>query len=200
MARFTQSAILYQQMRGRGTRLAPHIHKSGFTMFDFVGVTDFHGDDDETIPGDITGRPQPTTGPVTPRHLLTLDVNDHIDPASRDWVTLDADGRIIRTDEHEARAAELGLRFEAWLATQDFNAEQDRWARRIASKIKADAATEDGFWDYDLDDPRVGGHERALRVFGGQEGLDLMLGSLNIAVFGDGGAEAQHENGDRPTT
>ena len=46
MARFTESAILYQQMRGRGTRRADHIHKSCFTMFDFVGVTDFHGDDD----------------------------------------------------------------------------------------------------------------------------------------------------------
>jgi type I restriction enzyme R subunit len=37
MARFTKSAILYQQMRGRGTRKAAHIHKAGFTMFDFVG-------------------------------------------------------------------------------------------------------------------------------------------------------------------
>ena len=38
MARFTRSAILYRQMRGRGTRRAPHIGKTGFTIFDFVGV------------------------------------------------------------------------------------------------------------------------------------------------------------------
>ena len=36
MARFTKSAVLYRQMRGRGTRKAPHIRKSDFTMFDFV--------------------------------------------------------------------------------------------------------------------------------------------------------------------
>ena len=37
-------------MRGRGTRKVPHIGKIGFTMSDFVGVADFHGDD-----GDIEG-------------------------------------------------------------------------------------------------------------------------------------------------
>ena len=46
MARFTRSSILYRQMRGRGTRKAPHIGKTRFTIFDFVGVTDFHGDDE----------------------------------------------------------------------------------------------------------------------------------------------------------
>ena len=49
MARFTRSAILYRQMRGRGTRKAPLIGKTGFTIFDFVGVTDFHGDDETGI-------------------------------------------------------------------------------------------------------------------------------------------------------
>ena len=86
MARFTGSAILYRQMRGRGTRLAPHVRKSGFTIFDFVGVTDFHGDDDGAIDGGIVAEPgRPPYGPRTPRRLLTLDVDDHIDPASRDW-------------------------------------------------------------------------------------------------------------------
>ena len=48
MARFTHSSILYQQMRGRGTRLSPG--KSRFTMFDFTGVTLRHGDDE--MPGE----------------------------------------------------------------------------------------------------------------------------------------------------
>ena len=51
MARFTESSILYRQMRGRRTRKAPHIRKTDFTIFDFVGVTDFHGDDDDTAAG-----------------------------------------------------------------------------------------------------------------------------------------------------
>ena len=86
MARFTASAILYRQMRGRGTRKAPHIHKTGFTIFDFAGVTDFHGDEDDGIDGGIVAEPRrPPYGGRPPRTLLTLDVDDHIDPTSRDW-------------------------------------------------------------------------------------------------------------------
>ena len=105
MARFTRSAILYRQMRGRGTRKAPHIGKTDFTIFDFVGVTDFHGDDDGDIGGGEAPGPKPP-GPGEPRMLLTLDVDDQIDPASRDWLTLDEHGRIVRTAEHETRAGQ----------------------------------------------------------------------------------------------
>ena len=119
MARFTRSAVLYRQMRGRGTRKAPHIHKADFTMFDFVGVTDFHGDDDGPIAGGAVREPPAAPyGPATLRTLLPLDVDDHIDPASRDWATLDENGRIVQTAEHEARSALLGLRFEACVCNQ----------------------------------------------------------------------------------
>ena len=203
MARFTRSAVLYRQMRGRGTRKAPHIHKTDFTMFDFVGVTDFHGDDEGPIAGGAVREPgAPTYGLATPRTLLTLDVNDHIDPASRDWVTLDENGRIVRTAEHEARSALLGLRFEAWLGEQPFDAGQARWAGLIGSRIRADAMTIDGFWDYDLDlhpFTGLGGYDQAVRVFGGRDALDLVLGTLNVAIFDDNGPGGGPERvGDRP--
>ena len=67
MARYTESAILYRQMRGRGTRKAPHIKKTDFTMFDFVGVTDFHGDDDGDIPGGMIVAEPTAPGPGAPR-------------------------------------------------------------------------------------------------------------------------------------
>ena len=200
MARFTESAILYRQMRGRGARKAPHIRKSGFTIFDFVGVTDFHGDDDGDIPGGAWREPKPS-GPVTPRALLTLDVGDHIDPASRDWLTLDENGRIARPAEREARAAEVGLRFEAWLGEQRFNAEQARWARLIGNRLGADATAMDGFWDYDFDShpfTGIGGYDGAARVFGGRDALDLLLGGLNVAVFGGGESGAPALPDDRP--
>ena len=203
MARFTKSAVLYRQMRGRGTRKAPHIRKSDFTMFDFVGVTDYHGDDDEAIVGDVVREP---SGPVksgSPRTLLTLDVDDHIDPATRDWATLDEDGRIVRTAEHEARSARLGLRFEAWLGEQRFDAEQTRWVGLIGSRIRADAMTVDGFWDYDLDShpfAGLGGYDQAVRVFGGRDALELVLGSLNVAVFDDETPDLQNQADNRPTT
>lgn len=39
MVRSTKSSILYQQMRGRGSRLCPGINKTSFRIYDFVGVT-----------------------------------------------------------------------------------------------------------------------------------------------------------------
>ena len=188
MARFTRSAILYRQMRGRGTRKAPHIGKTGFTIFDFVGVTDFHGDDEDDIEGGPIregGRP---TGPGEPRMLLTLDVDDHTDPESRDWLTLDETGRIVRTPEHEACAAEIGVRFEAWRGEHvEFDADQARWAGLIGSRVRADAMNMDSFggWDFDAYPfAALGGYDQARRVFGGEGSLDRLIAGFNATVFG----------------
>ena len=199
MARFTRSAILYRQMRGRGTRKAPHIGKTDFTIFDFVGVTDFHGDDDDDIGGGEAPGPKPP-GPGEPRMLLPLDIDDHIDPASRDWLTLDENGRIVRTAEHDARAAEVGLRFESWRGGQEFDAEQGRWAGLIGSRIRADALNMDGFGDYDFDEHPfrgLGGYDQARRVFGGQSALDRLITGFNAAVFGQSAAADPASGDDR---
>ncbi len=202
MARFTRSAILYRQMRGRATRKAPHIGKTGFTMFDFVGVTEFHGDDDEDIDGGILDGGK-RKGPYDPRMLLTLDVNDQIDPATREWLTLDENGRIVRTPEHEARAAEIGLRVEAWRGEHEFDTEQARWAGLIGSRVKADAMNIDAFGDYDFDEhpfSALGGYDQARRVFGGEESLGRLIAGFNAAVFGKAGAvdEPHGRQGEAP--
>ncbi len=188
MARFTRSAILYRQMRGRGTRKADHIDKTGFTIFDFVGVTDFHGDDDAGIEGGMMEAQGAYTRPRDPRMLLTLDVDDHIDPASREWLTLDENGRIVRTPEHEARAADVGLKFEAWRGEQgDFDAEQAHWAGLIGSRVRADAMDMEGLGAWNFDEhpfAALGGYDRARRVFGGMEALDRLIAGINAAVFG----------------
>ena len=186
MARFTQSTILYRQMRGRGTRKAEHIGKTDFTMFDFVGVTDFHGDDDGDIDGGVLKEKKPSLPGTEPRMLLTLDVDDHIDPATREWLTLDDDGRIVRTPEHEARAADIGLRVEEWRGTQEFNAEQSRWAGLIGRRIMADAMQPEPFGDYDLEDhpfDALGGYDQARRVFGGVGALEELIAGFNAQVF-----------------
>ncbi|MCY4151171.1 MAG: DEAD/DEAH box helicase family protein [Aestuariivita sp.] len=186
MARFTRSAILYRQMRGRGTRKAPRIKKTRFTIFDFVGVTDFHGDDDREIDGGFIREPQPKYGPASPRTLLSLDVDDHIDPASRDWLTLDENGRIVHTPEHDAHAAEIGMRFEAWRSDQAFNMEQARWAGLIGSRVKADAMNMGTFGGWDFDEhpfSALGGYDQARRVFGGEQSLDNLIASFNAVVF-----------------
>ena len=199
MARFTRSTILYRQMRGRGTRKADHIGKTGFTMFDFVGVTDFHGDEDGEIDGSGVRDGGRATPPGDPRTVLTLDVDDHIDPASRDWLTLDETGRIVRTPEHEAHAAEVGMRFEAWRGEQrEFDAEQSRWAGLIGSRMRADATSMDAFGGWDFDEfpfAALGGYDQARRVFGGEERLGRLIAGLNAAVFGQRQATGQAEVG-----
>lgn len=185
MARFTKSAILYQQMRGRGTRRADHIKKPSFTLFDFVGVTDYHGDKEDAGEGGFVVVSKPKKSQES-RKLLTLDIYDHIDPTTRDWITLDENGNFVRAEAEEARANELGVRFEAWLAEQNFDAEQTRWLRMIESQIRANAADIEEVEDYHFTMPPFslnGGYQRARQVFGGDAALNDMLASLNAAVF-----------------
>jgi type I restriction enzyme R subunit len=187
MARFTKSAILYRQMRGRGTRRADHIKKSVFTMFDFVGVSDFHCDDEDVGDGGIVIPPMPPDGPATPRTLLVLDVNDHIDPATREWVTVDEDGNLVRTEAGEARANELGLRFEAWLLSRpDFDHDQRRLLSMVGEQVRANAEAMQGFEAHHFVDPPFsfsGGIDRAYQLFGGVDGLKGVLDELNQGVF-----------------
>ena len=191
-ARFTKSAILYQQMRGRGTRKAKG--KPLFTMFDFVGVTDFHGDDDGVIEGRFVAETKPKKH-YEPRRLLTIDVDDHIDPTSRGWVTVDEDGRLVFPEISEARAAELGAAFEAWLLAQTgLTAEQGRWLALLGSQIRANADTwsevSAGHFAFQPFSS-MGGLGQAVRVFGGADAIEATLSSLNASVFGapDDGAD-----------
>lgn len=185
-ARYTRSAILYRQMRGRGARKAPG--KAMFTMFDFVGVTDLLEDNDDLVQGGLIraseSRPKPK-----PRRLLALDVDDAIDPATRAWVTMDADGNLVYPDEAEANAQALGARFEAWLLPREagFTVEQRRWLALVGSTLRANAGTLDDFTPDHLDVfqtfTALGGQARATQVFGGAAALEALLGSLAAQVF-----------------
>src|SRR6185312_12803598 len=178
-ARFTKSAILYQQMRGRGTRKAKG--KPLFTMFDFVGVTDFHGDDDRAIAGGFIAEPKPKRR-YEPRRLLTVDLDDHIDPTSRAWITVDEEGRLVFPEVSEARAAELGAAFEAWLLSRpQLTAEQGRWLALVGNQIRANADTwtevSAGHFAFQPFSS-MGGLSQAMRVFGGPDALEATLASL----------------------
>jgi type I restriction enzyme R subunit len=189
-ARFTRSAILYQQMRGRGTRKLKG--KPCFTMFDFVGVADYHGDEDEGGEGGVVVVKQPKKK-YEARRLLSLDINDHIDPTTREWITVDENGNMIFPEASEAKAAALGARFEAWFLSQEdrFTPDQERWLRMVGSQLRANADTMDeftsghfAFHPFTL----MGGLPEAIRVFGGADSLDSVLESLNGEVFGPDGS------------
>lgn len=49
MCRRVRSPILYQQMRGRGTRTAPHIQKQKFVIYDFFSNHEYFNDSDTDI-------------------------------------------------------------------------------------------------------------------------------------------------------
>jgi type I restriction enzyme R subunit len=185
MARFTHSTILYQQMRGRGTRLSPG--KNRFTMWDFTGVTLRHGDDEAPGEGGIvTIRPAVRPEPAR-RRLLTLDLHDEIDPTTREWVTVDETGRAFM-DVDQARAEALGAAFEAWLATQAFHSDQVRLLHLVKEQIKANAADLVSFDSWRFDAPPLsmnGGFARARAMFGGADVLERTLAAMNEAVFGD---------------
>jgi type I restriction enzyme R subunit len=55
MCRTVRSPILYQQIRGRGTRTAPHIDKSKFVIYDFFRNHEYFNDSDTDIYAE-TGR------------------------------------------------------------------------------------------------------------------------------------------------
>lgn len=183
-ARFTKSAILYQQMRGRGTRKSKG--KPLFTMFDFVGVTDFHGDSDDFTEGGRVAEPRPRKT-YKPRKLLVVDIDDHIDPTTRAWVTVDEEGRLVFPAPAQARVSEIGARFEGWFLNQeDLTAEQQRWLSLLGSQIRANAEQ----WtevtpDYLAFPPftLLGGTAKAAQVFGSPMALEARLESLNAAVY-----------------
>lgn len=185
-ARYTRSAILYRQMRGRGARKAPG--KAMFTMFDFVGVTDVLEDNDDLVQGGLL-RVSEAKPRVQPRRLLALDIHDEIRPDTRAWVTMDAEGNLVLPDELEAWQQELGARFEAWLLPRQaqFSPEQRRWLMLMGSAIRANADTLDEFTvdhlDFFQSFTAQGGQSTAARIFGGEPKLLAVVSSLNDAVF-----------------
>jgi type I restriction enzyme, R subunit len=50
---------------------------------------------------------------------LSLDIDDHIDPTTREWVTVDEDGNLVFPEARAAARQELGAsasRPGCWLA------------------------------------------------------------------------------------
>lgn len=79
MCRRVRSPILYQQMRGRGTRTAPHIGKEKFVIYDFFRNHEYFNDSDTDIfsggGGGYATKPKAPRG-VEPRELVELGLED----------------------------------------------------------------------------------------------------------------------------
>jgi type I restriction enzyme R subunit len=77
MCRRVRSPILYQQMRGRGTRTAPHIKKQGFVIYDFFKNHEYFGDtDDHAFTGSGLGSGSAPVKGEGGQKLVTLNIED----------------------------------------------------------------------------------------------------------------------------
>lgn len=79
MCRRVRSPILYQQMRGRGTRTADHIQKKKFVIYDFFENHKYFNDSDSDIFTGVGGGHAPggtKTPPTPPTNLIELGLQD----------------------------------------------------------------------------------------------------------------------------
>jgi type I restriction enzyme R subunit len=123
-----RSAILYKQMKGRGTRLCEDINKRYFTIFDYSGASqledaEFDGHPANRQKGTDSARPKPKPGSSSPDPKPIADgifvqVSD-----SRRYVCL-ADGRRIPFEDYteqsrevirDAAAADLDALLALWI-------------------------------------------------------------------------------------
>ncbi|MBM3331723.1 DEAD/DEAH box helicase [candidate division WOR-3 bacterium] len=100
VCRRIRSPILYQQIRGRGTRTAPHIGKRGFVIYDFFGNHEYFNDTETNV---FTGQGgwggQRERGPwKPPRDLVDLGLQDEWLYAVA-YVEVGPEGE--RVDKHE---------------------------------------------------------------------------------------------------
>lgn len=133
MCRRVRSPILYQQMRGRGTRTAPHIGKAKFVIYDFFRNHEYFNDSDTDIFSGSGGggyAPKPKQpGGKTPRELIELGLEDEWLDAVH-YIEVGPDGE--RVDKRD------------YVTDWETTVQQEAEADPIVAKVKAgDALTED---------------------------------------------------------
>ena len=102
MCRKIFSPILYQQIRGRGTRTAPQIGKKQFVIYDFFRNHQYFNDDgaDITVTGGGGGGGRKPPGP--PRELIELGLKDEWLEAVT-YVEVGPDGERVDKREYQTR-------------------------------------------------------------------------------------------------
>lgn len=133
MCRRVRSPILYQQMRGRGTRTAPHIGKKKFVIYDFFRNHEYFNDSDTDIfsgsgRGGYVPRPKQPGG-RTPRELIELGLEDEWLDAVH-YIEVGPDGE--RVDKRD------------YVTDWETTVQQEAQADPIIAKVKAgDSLTEE---------------------------------------------------------
>jgi type I restriction enzyme R subunit len=151
-------------------------------MFDFVGVTDYHKDDDDSEGGVIKETPKKPKPNST--KLIEIDVDDWIDPDSRVIITLDDDGNIQRSPEEEEQSELIGIKFEGWLSTNEkLDYEKEKFLRVIGEQIKSNSKLiskiDHSLFAY----PPFQGLTHAENKLGGKDKLERFVKEINNSIF-----------------
>ena len=183
-ARHIKSNIKYRQMRGRGTRPAPHLNKKIFWMFDFVGNFRIHGDKEISEGGQVNTSKKKTTIPQS--KFIEIDVDDWIDPTTRALVTIDENGNIVPTPEEERVSAELNIKYEKFINNYNEindNFEKDELLYLVGQRIKANPLTikkiDDSFFAHRLFE----GKDKTIKILGNKENYNQFLEEINRSIF-----------------
>ncbi|MBX2990113.1 MAG: DEAD/DEAH box helicase family protein [Bacteroidetes bacterium] len=132
MCRRVRSPILYQQMRGRGTRTCPKIDKRKFVIYDFFGNHQYFNDSDTDVftgTGGYSGGGTPSR-PKTARELVELGLQDEW-LYSVEYVEVGINGERIDRREYQS----------TWEDTIKKTAPDDPILQKI--RRQAEAANED---------------------------------------------------------
>lgn len=110
-ARPVKSALLYKQMKGRGTRLCEDIDKRFFTIWDYAGATFLEDAEFDGHPANVQkptkARSKPRPKPVEPPREKPVGEGVHVFISSSERYVCLADGRKIPFDEYREQSKEI---------------------------------------------------------------------------------------------
>jgi len=184
LARRVRSPILYQQIRGRGTRTAPHIGKQKFVIYDFFGNHEYFNDSDTDVftgPGPIHGHVSSGSQArrASTRELIELGLKDEwLEAVS--YVEIGPEGERIDKQDYVTQ----------WEVTIRERAETDPLLRKV-KEGKPLSASEEQLLVRGLNRPRFYFNEENLRLAYRNPGGELInfvraaLGLLRLKSRGE---------------
>ena len=183
-ARHVKSNVLYQQMRGRGTRPCKPINKERFWIFDFSGVTDFHKDKEESENQGSLVVIKENKKKKTITNLIEIPVDDWIDPSTREEINYDEDGNIKQSSEKELKSNEIKLKFEGWYnGLQDYDYNRKKVLQIISQYLQANSDIIEKFDKKDFTYPPFNGIDKITKIFGNEQNVEEIIQDINKNIF-----------------
>ena len=109
-----------------------------------------------------------------------------IDPASRELVIIDEEGKVQRTNEEQQKAFEIKRNFESFFQENqnNLNSEEERIIHLIGEQLKANPDINEFAFDRFIKPPfdHLGGINYIKNIFG-EDKLNKLISSINTKVI-----------------